>query len=93
MPAMVEDIPMPAAPAVVLAVGQKVIASRDTSVYTRAAATAPVMEVYDAGSEFVVMEPSADFEAYPVYLAGASWVRVRAADGLAGWARTDTLAN
>lgn len=44
-----------------------------------------VMDAFDDGSAFVVLEPSGDYAGYPVEHDDTRWVRVRAADGLVGW--------
>jgi hypothetical protein len=76
---------------VVFAVGDQLTAAQQVSFFSSAASSSTVLEVYAPGVGFTVMEPSEGFESYPVSSGGASWVRLRAPDGLAGWARADTL--
>lgn len=49
------------------------------------------LDSYARGGTFVVVEPTGDFEAYPVVVERHQWVRVRAADGLVGWAQAVEL--
>lgn len=51
----------------------------------------PIREVYDAGAAFIVLEPSGDYDTYPVEGGGLPWYRVRASDGLVGWAEVAAL--
>jgi len=76
---------------IVYAVGQVVAAAGDVGVYTDAAQSAAIMEIYAQGALFTVMEPGADYASYPVFVDGLSWVRVRAGDGLAGWVPVEGL--
>jgi hypothetical protein len=74
------------------AVGAVVMAGADPLVLRAMAdAEAPAMDSLAAGAELVVMEPTGDFETYPADVNGEAWVRLRAADGLVGWARVDDL--
>lgn len=52
----------------------------------------PIREVYDAGAAVIILEPSGDYDTYPVEGGGLPWYRVRAADGLVGWAEVAALA-
>lgn len=61
-------------------------------VYSDARAVAAVMELYQNGAEFVVLEPSGEYDTYPVEENGTQWVRVMADDGLVGWAIVAELA-
>jgi hypothetical protein len=45
-----------------------------------------VLEEYPAGATFTVIEPSGVYTSYPIAVEGRSWYRLRAADGLVGWA-------
>lgn len=54
--------------------------------YATASLDSPTRELYSPGQPFVLVEPSEDFEAYPVEVGGISWVRVRDENGLLGWA-------
>lgn len=71
----------------VLAIGQTVaVDERSLRLYADASAAAPVLEEYPAGATFTVIEPSGVYTGYPVAVQGRSWYRLRAADGLVGWA-------
>ena len=50
-----------------------------------------IVALYDSDTRFTVMEPDRYHPAYPVILDGVEWVRVRAADGLAGWVKVSEL--
>jgi hypothetical protein len=76
---------------VVFAQGSVHQAARQLVLYATAASSSTVLDLYAPGSEFTVLEPNGDYIAYPVTSGGASWVRLRAADGLAGWAKADEL--
>ena len=78
---------------VVYTVGALITASAPVSIYATAASSSSVLEVYGGGSAFTILEPNDQFSSYPVTSGGASWVRVRATDGLAGWAKADALPN
>lgn len=78
----------PPAP-VVYTVGQALTGLQKVTLFAATASSSPVLEEYGQGSSFTVLEPSDGFDAYPVSDGGVTWVRVRAADGLAGWARAD----
>ncbi len=78
-------------PPAVYAAGQVVTGAQALAVYPDAAAGGPVLEVYEGGAAFTVLEPGLDKSAYPVVADGASWVRVRAGDGLAGWVNAAAL--
>ncbi len=78
---------------VVYTIGAVITASAPVSIYATAASSSSVLEVYGGGSAFTILEPNDQFSTYPVTSGGASWVRVRAADGLAGWAKADALPN
>jgi hypothetical protein len=72
---------------VVLSIGQTVAAEeRSLRLYAAASGLAPVLEEYPAGATFTVIEPSGVYTGYPVAVEGRSWYRLRAADGLVGWA-------
>jgi len=45
----------------------------------------PAMSAYDEGAFFVIVEPSGDYDEYPVESDGVEWYRIRAEDGLVGW--------
>ena len=71
----------------VLAIGQTVaVEERSLRLYADASGVAPVLEEYPAGATFTVIEPSGVYTGYPVAVEGRSWYRLRAADGLVGWA-------
>jgi hypothetical protein len=77
----------------VLVPGQ-VVTGREGSVrlYADATTSAPFLDSYGRATTFTVLEPSGEYDQYPVQQDERTWVRVRAADGLVGWAATDTLA-
>lgn len=55
-------------------------------------ASLPLAE-YAGGATLRVVAPGEDYGAYPVEAAGLRWYRVRAEDGLVGWARGDQVGN
>ena len=73
------------------AVGQALTAMQEVTLFAARDSASLVLEEYAPGSSFTVLEPNDGFDAYPVNNGGAAWVRVRAADGLAGWAKADVL--
>lgn len=90
---LAEVVP-PAAPTpVVFTVGTVITAGTQVTIFATAASSSSVLEVYGSGTPFTVLEPNESYSAYPVSNGGASWVRVRAVDGLAGWAKADALPN
>jgi hypothetical protein len=50
-----------------------------------------LLDTYARGATFEVMEPSGDYEGYPVRFGSGAWVRLRAEDGLVGWANISDL--
>jgi len=87
------DAPPPTPTPFVFTVGTVVTATTPLSMYASAASASNVLEVYSSGTPFTVLEPNDQFTAYPVANGGASCMRLRAADGLAGWAKADALPN
>lgn len=83
--------PTPEPTPFVFAVDDGITSVRQVLLFAEPATASSVLESYEAGAAFTVMEPSAGFDGYPVTSGGLSWVRLRAADGLAGWARADSL--
>jgi hypothetical protein len=72
--------------------GQAAIAKAATlRLYADADPNSPLLDAYVAGTRFEVLEPSGEYDSYPVRHGGAAWVRVRAEDGLVGWAEIDGL--
>ncbi len=88
-----EPTALPTPTPVVYTVGSVITAGAPVTIFATAASSSTVLEVYESGATFTVLEPNDQFTAYPVLNGGASWVRVRAADGLAGWAKADALPN
>ena len=62
-----------------------VVAIKGASLRSDAGEDAPVMQLYPMGDLVTILRPSGDYEGYPVEVDGATWYRVRAADGLVGW--------
>ncbi len=73
--------------------GQTVAAGSagELRLYSDASSTSPIRDVYAAGALFTVLEPSGQYTAYPVVVNDQQWYRVRAADGLVGWAMLDAF--
>jgi len=61
--------------------------------YVDASRQAPVMNQYAVEASFTLLAPSGDYSAYPVEAAGEAWYRLRAEDGLVGWAPAAMLAS
>ncbi|MEZ4864127.1 MAG: SH3 domain-containing protein [Caldilineaceae bacterium] len=59
--------------------------------YSDATHNAVVMGLYPADALFTVLDPSGDYADYPVEQGGLQWYRLRAADGLVGWAPADAI--
>lgn len=64
---------------------------RGTRVYAVPSRSGLVMDLYRDGAAFVVLDPAARAESYPVEAEGFTWYRVRASDGLVGWVVVDRL--
>ena len=75
----------------VLAIDTPVLAGGVLRLYADADPTAQRLAQYDAGAEFVVVEPGGDYTAYPVDKNGVRWYRVRAPDSLVGWVMADAV--
>ncbi len=86
-----EPTPTPEPTPVPLAVGQVMTGTVQVRLHASASSSSPVLEVYEPGATFVVMDSDDDAADYPVVIAGGAWYRVRAADGLAGWVRADSF--
>ncbi len=73
--------------------GQAVAARGATGLrlYSDASLTSSIRDVYAAGALFTVLEPSGGYTAYPVSVNDHQWYRLRAADGLVGWAMMDAF--
>lgn len=84
--------PATSVPARVVVVGETLTnpAGR-VRLYADADPNARFLDSYAQGGRFMVMEPSGDFSDYPVVVADAAWVRVRAGDGLVGWTPVEAL--
>lgn len=92
--AQASDADATAAP-VVLLPGRRVAAiSPDglgTRIYNSSALDALILDVYQDGAAFEVLEPGSDVAEYPVKNGAGVWYRVRASDGLVGWVIVDRL--
>ncbi len=77
----------------VLFVGQRVTVTLPDGVTLRADAAddALILQRYAVGEALEVVEPSGDYEDYPITIGGQEWVRVRAGDGLVGWLPIDAV--
>jgi len=73
--------------------GQMVAASGESGVrlYADPNLAAAIMDVYAAGALFTIVEPSDAYAAYPIEKDNRQWYRLRAADGLVGWAHADSF--
>ncbi len=78
---------------VIYTIGSVITAGTQIAIFATAASSSSVLEVYSGGTPFTVLEPNESYTTYPVTNGGASWVRVRAGDGLAGWAKAESLSN
>ncbi|CAN5875325.1 hypothetical protein BH10CHL1_BH10CHL1_43770 [soil metagenome] len=74
--------------------GQTVAASSagELRLYSDPSTTSPIRDVYATDALFTVLEPSGQYTEYPVLVNDQPWYRVRAADGLVGWAMQDAFA-
>lgn len=89
-----EDAEAPPTPAAyVFARGDIYTSSAQLAIFATAASSSTVLDVYEPGATFTVLEPNGDFREYPVMSGGASWVRVRAQDGMAGWTKAEAFIN
>jgi hypothetical protein len=68
-----------------------VAATGPLSVYAEPDRAALRLAEYAAGSRFTVVEPDGDYTAYPVEAGGQRWYRLRAEDGLVGWASAQAV--
>jgi hypothetical protein len=59
--------------------------------YADATSSSPIRDVYTAGALFTLLESSDKYKEYPVSLDNHQWYRLRAADGLVGWAMMDAF--
>lgn len=75
----------------ILAVGAEVQARGMLRIYAAAEPNAPTLAEYAAGDRFTVLGPPGNIIVYPVELSGVRWYRVRAEDGLVGWAMADGI--
>ena len=76
-----------------MAAGMQVVIVYEAGTRVRADAgdDAPVLHLFSAGEVMEILEPSGDYDAYPVTVDEIDWVRVRAADGLVGWVAMDAI--
>jgi len=84
-------VPTATVEVVSLSPGQLLIAIDELRLYADANRQAIVMNQYGASTQFTLLAPSGDYLDYPVTVEGADWVRLRADDGLVGWAPADEL--
>jgi hypothetical protein len=85
-------LPPADAAAIIFGAGDTVLARDVLRVYPDANPRAQAMGEYRAPASFVVIEPGGDYTDYPVEVDTVRWYRVRAEDGLVGWAMADGLA-
>jgi hypothetical protein len=72
--------------------GDLVVASSGrVEIYADASLEALVLDSFGPGVALEVLDPSGDYEGYPVEADGHGWARVRATDGLVGWVMTDQV--
>ena len=74
--------------------GDKVQVVNDSTItrlYSDANHDALVMDQLTSGEFLIVIEPSSEYDTYPVENEGKHWIRVRAVDGLVGWVDASTL--
>jgi hypothetical protein len=71
--------------------GQFVVAQGEALLYAQPDPTAQVLERYAEGAEFEILEPSGDYDRYPVAAGDVRFIRVRTADGLVGWVDIQAL--
>lgn len=72
-------------PALLIGDAVQTLADQQLRLYTDATADALVMNVYEPGARFTLLDASGDYAVYPVEQGGRRWYRLRAADGLVGW--------
>jgi len=72
--------------------GQVVQTIAPLSLYADATDAAMLMKSYAAATQFTVIEPSGDYDTYPIVTSEDQWYRVRADDGLVGWVTAEQLA-
>jgi hypothetical protein len=75
------------------ALGAQLFAIEAVRLYADAAPGAIVMSQYSTDSAFTLLAPSGPYSAYPVTVNEQTWYRLRAEDGLVGWAPTAQLAS
>lgn len=85
---LTEPTPAP----LVFVTGDQLQAAAAVRMYADAATSSLVLDRFDPGALFTVVEPSGDYGAYPVENQGEGWVRVRSDDGLVGWVRVADVA-
>ena len=78
--------------AVIFGAGDTVSARSVVRIYPDVDSRAQAMGEYRAPATFVIIEPGGDYAGYPVEVDTVRWYRVRAEDGLVGWAMADGLA-
>jgi hypothetical protein len=59
--------------------------------FADAGAHSPFLDSYARGGTFLVVEPTGDYDGYPIIVNETHWVRVRAPDGLVGWTPVNLL--
>ena len=91
-PRAVSPLHVPAVAPVVVAPGDGLRGEANgVRLYADADPNAAVLEAAAVLAGLTVVEPSGDFEDYPILRFGHNWARVRAADGLVGWVIIDNL--
>ncbi len=78
-----------------LAIGTQVTSISEngdgTRLYSDADEGALLMELLMDGDSLVIVEPSGDYDGYPIWNDESEWYRVRTSEGLVGWVKAEQL--